>query len=374
MAVDIPVARRSDKKTDKAHDILVLVSGGVDSAVSLRRLIAAGFTPFAATMLLPQFCGNVVNGKPVYEVPEEVAETAVRLTESLGVSHAVLDVRDIFLDRVIEPFANCYRSGLTPNPCVRCNPRMKFGLMRQWAENQLGVRMLATGHYAGIVEREGRHRLARVHPMDKDQSYFLYRIPPDDLACTRFPLSDVSEKSQVRAEARALGLAGADADDSMDICFLPEGDYRPLVVDGASPGPILDESGKELGWHNGYMNFTVGQRKGFGIGFGRPMYVLRLDPEKNAVVVGPRESAHRYDVLAHDLVIHDADTLRRGGRVWAKIRSSGRPRQAEVIEFTDSILHVRFDEPVFAPAPGQHLVIYDDAGLILGGGEICINN
>jgi tRNA (5-methylaminomethyl-2-thiouridylate)-methyltransferase len=353
---------------------MVLVSGGVDSAVSLRRLIAAGFTPFAVTMLLPQFCGNVSDGKSVYEVPEGVAETAVSLTESLGVSHAVLDVRDIFIDRVIEPFAGCYRSGLTPNPCVRCNPRMKFGLMREWAEKELGVRMLATGHYAGIVERDGRHRLARVHPVDKDQSYFLYRIPPDDLAFTRFPLSDVSEKSEVRAEARALGLAGADADDSMDICFLPEGDYRPLVVDAALPGPIVDESGKELGRHNGYMNFTIGQRKGFGIGFGRPMYVLRLDPEKNAVVVGPRESAHRRDVLAHDLVVHDAGSLKSGSKVWAKIRSGGRPRQAEVTDFTDSLLRVRFDEPVFAPAPGQHLVLYDDDGVVLGGGEIRVKS
>ncbi len=370
MATDVPVASRNDRMTEKPYDILVLVSGGVDSAVSLRRLMAEGYTPFAVTMLLPQFCGSVVDGKPVYTVPEKVAETAVRLTESLGVSHAVLDVRDIFLAGVIEPFASCYRSGLTPNPCVRCNPRMKFGLMRQWAEQEIGVRMLATGHYAGIVQRDGQSRLARVHPVDKDQSYFLYRIPPEDLAFTRFPLSDVSEKSVVRAEAKALGLAGADADDSMDICFLPEGDYRPLVSGSATPGPILDELGKELGRHSGYMNFTIGQRKGFGIGFGKPMYVLRLDPEKNAVVIGPRESAYRHDVLAHDLVIHDRDSLRRGGRVWAKIRSGGRSRPAEVTEFTDTVLRVRFDEPVFAPAPGQHLVLYDEDGVILGGGEI----
>lgn len=351
-------------------DLVLLASGGVDSAVALAVLREQGLRPFAVTLLLPHFAGLDKNGSPVFDHDDAPGRAAAELARKLDVSHAILDFRQVFRDLVAAPFVASYRSGLTPNPCVRCNPDVKFGLVREWAAGTLGVRVVATGHYASLVERDGRVRLKRSRFFEKDQSYFLYRLPPAELAETRFPLADFADKDAVRRRARELGLAVSEAKDSQDVCFLPDGDYRPLVGGAGEPGPILDEDGREIGSHDGAVNFTIGQRKGLKTGFGKPMYVLAVDPSRNAVVIGPREAAGQRRVVARDLVVHAPDAVLPGASVFAKIRSGGTPRPAVVESRDADRLAVVFAEPVFAPAPGQHLVLYDADGLVLGGGEI----
>ena len=374
MSIEVPILSRSDRGGQRPYDLVLLASGGVDSAVGLATLAEAGLNPFAVTLVLPHFAGRNESGEATFADAPATAKAADDLCQRLGVSNAILDLRELFQNLVIDPFVTNYRCGLTPNPCVRCNPDLKFGFVRRWAMENLGVRILASGHYAGLVEIAGKTRLARVHRLEKDQSYFLYRLPPADLPYTRFPLSSIADKDAVRAEARRIGLPVAEAADSMDICFLPEGDYRPLVAGSNQPGPILDVNGREIGRHDGCINFTIGQRKGFKTGFGKPMYVLRILAQQNAVVIGPREEVGQRVVAARDLVVHDPEAITPKSRVMAKIRSGGHPHPAEVIASSSDSLAVGFDEEVFAPAPGQHLVLYDDNGVVLGGGEIVLRD
>ncbi len=370
MPAAIPVLSRVERQAGRQPDAVVLVSGGVDSALALALLQRQGYSLFALTLLLPHFSGLAEDGSRLFGDSAAAVKPAETLCAAMGVSHAVLDLRQVFHNLVIAPFANAYRGGRTPNPCVRCNPLVKFGLARAWAEQEVGCDVVATGHYAGIVATAQGKRLTRIHDIDKDQSYFLYRLPAGDCERTLFPLAAFADKEAVRSEARALGLAVSETKDSQDICFLPGGDYRPLVAENDQPGDILDCNGTILGRHRGSVNFTVGQRKGFGIGFGKPMYAVRIDPEQNSVTVGTRSEAEQETVTAADLVIHDAAAAQPGSRVWAKIRSGGQPRPAQVTTFRPDRLTVRFGQPVFAPAAGQHLVLYDADGLVVGGGEI----
>ncbi|MDR0361716.1 MAG: tRNA 2-thiouridine(34) synthase MnmA [Planctomycetota bacterium] len=351
-------------------DVALLASGGVDSAVALHLLREAGRTPVAVTLRLACYSGRDGDGRPAYSSPARAVESAAELAERLGVPHAVLDIGEDFVRRVIDPFAKAYRSGLTPSPCVYCNPEVKFGFARRFVRSEFGIDVLASGHYAVVEERAGAARLFRHRGLDRDQSYFLYRLAPDDLRRTLFPLAAVGGKDEVRSLARRLGFAAAEADDSMDVCFLPGGEYRELTSPIPSPGPILDTAGREVGRHDGCANFTVGQRKGLKKGFGKPMYVVEVIPADNAVVIGAREDVMAGRAAAGNVVAHAADELAPGARVFAKIRSGGAARPAVVVRAAGGVLAVDFDDPVFGPAPGQHLVLYDADGMVLGGGEI----
>jgi len=286
--------------------IAVGLSGGVDSAVSALLLKERGHEVVGVTMAL----GRADEAK----TQAEAREVAARL----GIPFEVADLASDWTRDVLRYVADEYRGGRTPNPCIRCNEFVKFGLLPRWAFATLGCDRFATGHYARLEPGwDGRTRLFRAADKSKDQSYFLYRVAPDVLARTLFPLGGLT-KPEVREIGRRAGFAAADRADSQDFCG---GDVRTLVGAAPRPGEIVRASdGKVLGTHNGYWNYTVGKRKGLGVGGGTPYYVVGLDAARNVVLVGTREEAVRRDLTLRDCVGEIDLSLP------VKVRSAGEPR------------------------------------------------
>ena len=336
--------------------VAVLMSGGVDSSVAAWLLREEGWEGVGVTLRL-------------FSPGDDAAPGVCRF---LGMPHVFFDARQLFEDRVLSPFRRGYARGETPSPCVGCNAALKFGLAWEVARSLPGVSFIATGHYARILHRPEGVRLARARDLRRDQSAFLYALPPEVLPRTLFPLGELS-KEEVRARARRAGLPTALRRDSMDLCFAGVEGYRS-VLDPAllrRPGPILDEEGHELGIHPGIVHFTPGQRQGLGIASPVPLYVLRVDPFRQALVVGPRERALAREVEARQPRLLAPDLIFPGARVWGKVRAPGPLTPGTVELLTEDRLRCRFDEPVFAPAPGQHLVLYGEEGnVVAGGGEI----
>jgi tRNA-specific 2-thiouridylase len=252
-----------------------------------------------------------------------------------------------------------------------CNTFLKFDRVWNFLENTFGVRHLATGHYARIVDHDGVARLARADDRQKDQSYFLYGMARDRLSQLLLPLGSLS-KPQVRELARRHKLPVAQRPESMELCFAGEGNYRRALdpeSDGRS-GPILDLSGKVIGQHTGIANYTIGQRRGLGIAAGQPMYVVRINPIENSVTIGSIAEACRRRVTAERMNILSPDQLFSGAQLYGKIRSTGEPAGCVVVRLDERVISVDFDEPVFAPTPGQHLVLYDEQGRVVAGGTL----
>ena len=344
--------------------VAVLMSGGVDSSVVALLLQQAGWKVLGITMKLPvaEGCGHAV--------PCCGAEAAL-VCHALGVPHYFLDAEGAFRALVVEPFCRLYLQGHTPSPCVDCNTLLKFGLVWDLVEANFGVSHLATGHYAQVVEVGGRSRLARAADLAKDQSYFLYGVARERLGSLLLPLGALT-KAEVRRRARAAGLAVAERPESMELCFAGEGDYRrALPADAAtSPGPILNGAGAIIGRHDGIAHFTLGQRHGLRVAVGKPLYVTRILPAENAIVVGTREEASRREVWAAEINALAPELLRVGRRLWGKIRSHGEPEACTVAAVSAAGVAVVFDSPQFAPAPGQRLVLYDEHGTVVAGGTI----
>lgn len=319
--------------------VAVGLSGGVDSAVSALLLKAQGHEVIGVTMSL----GRADEAK----TQADAREVAGRL----GIPFAVADLASDWARDVLRYVSDEYRGGRTPNPCIRCNERVKFGLLPRWAFATLGCDRFATGHYARLEPGpDGRMRLLRAVDRSKDQSYFLYRIAPDILARTIFPLG-ARTKPEVRAIGREAGFAAADRADSQDFCG---GDVRTLI--GAAPrtGEIVRASdGKVLGQHSGYWNYTIGKRKGLGIGGGTPYYVIGLDATRNVVFVGTKEEAVRYDLELCDCVGEIDLSLP------VKVRSAGEPRLLK--------------DGIAGLAPGQSAVFYR-GDEVVGGGIIVGTN
>lgn len=313
--------------------IAVGISGGVDSAVSALLLKEQGHEVIGVTMSL----GRADEAKTQAEARE--------VADRLGIRFAVADLASDWARDVLRYVSDAYRGGRTPNPCIRCNERVKFGLLPRWAFATLGCDRFATGHYARLVPGpDGRTRLLRAVDKSKDQSYFLYRIAPDILARTVFPLG-ARTKTEVRAIGRAAGFAAADRADSQDFCG---GDVRSLI--GAAPrtGAIVRAAdGKVLGTHSGYWNYTIGKRKGLGIGGGTPYYVIGLDAARNEVRVGTKEEAVRYDLELRDCVGEIDLSLP------VKVRSAGDPRLLK--------------DGIAGLAPGQSAVFYRGDEVVGGG-------
>ncbi|MCE7959440.1 MAG: tRNA 2-thiouridine(34) synthase MnmA, partial [Acidobacteria bacterium ACB2] len=268
--------------------IAVAMSGGVDSSAAALLLARQGAEVVGLSMHLWGGGDGREEGRCC---TLEDLSTARRAAERIGIPHYVLNLEERFREAVVRPFAESYLAGETPIPCQACNTDLKFGRLYDYAE-MLGAEFVATGHYARTGFRDGRYRLYRGRDHDKDQTYYLFGLTQRQLAMARFPLGEMT-KAQVRELASKFRLKTRDKPESMEICFVPEGDYRAVVArhdpSALRPGPIVDTRGRPLGEHGGVAQFTIGQRRGIGIAAERAYYVVRLEPQTNTVVVGDEE-------------------------------------------------------------------------------------
>jgi tRNA-specific 2-thiouridylase len=351
--------------------VVVAMSGGVDSSVVAGLLAAEGYDVVGVTLQLYDH-GAALRKKGACCAGQDIHD-AKRVAERLGMPHYVLNYQERFRRQVIEDFAESYARGETPIPCIRCNERIKFGDLLVLAR-ELGADALATGHYARRSMGENGPELHRAADAARDQSYFLFATTREQLAMLRFPLGDMA-KRHVREIAHGLELAVAGKADSQDICFVPQGRYSDAVArvkpGAAEPGEIVDINGRILGGHRGIIHFTVGQRKGLGLsGNAEALFVVRLDPEKRQVVVGPREALRTRAIeLSHINWLGDPGS--RSVSCLVKVRSTRPPTPARVIFSGGTSAEVEFALGEEALAPGQACVFYEETGTrVLGGGWI----
>ena len=354
----------------KAPKVVVGMSGGVDSSVAAKRLSEQGYEVLGVTLKVWEEEDETTASKRWQERGCCKVGIAKHVAELLGISHQVIDTRESFQQGVINDFIGGYLQGTTPNPCVRCNERVKFGGLFHVAQ-ELGAEYIATGHYASIQRDEsGRYFLGCGRDSKKDQSYFLYRIPAKWLPKMLLPLGAM-EKPQVWAEAEAMGLPVDELKESQEICFVTQGDYRAFLKEHApqasQPGSFIDVEGRELGQHEGVAFYTPGQRKGLGIATGNRMYVQRVVPDLNLVVLGPPENLDSKICQVADLNIFSYDSLRDGQRLAVKFRYGSPPVPATVSWENEHSLKVTFDTSVRALSPGQSAVFYDGERVVGGG-------
>ncbi len=350
-----------------SRKVLIGMSGGVDSSVAAMVLQKAGYEVTGVTM-------HLYAGEQACEisdcVPAEITD-AKRVCDRLGIEHLVFEDTQLFRQQVIDPFADAYLHGETPNPCVTCNRRIKFGAMLDRAL-EMGFDAVATGHYARVVRREDGRYLLEAADTGKDQSYVLYSLTQHQLAHTIFPIGEYA-KSAIRQMALDAGLPVASKPDSQDICFVRDRDYAGFIgrYTGSSmpPGEFVDQAGNVIGTHMGLIHYTIGQRKGLGTAFGEPMYVTAIEPETNRIVLGPDGSQYRSELTADDLNWISVPEPVSGMRVQAKVRYQARPAGAVLEPLSDGSVRVIFDEPQRSVTPGQAVVFYD-GNLVVGGGTI----
>ena len=336
--------------------VMIAMSGGVDSSVAAHLLLKSNMSLCGATLHL--------TGMPTSD--------AKAAADRLGISFYAFDERESFRKTVIQDFIDSYERGETPNPCIVCNEKIKFGLLLNKAI-ELGCDGVATGHYAKLSydSGSGRTLLLRAKDAAKDQTYMLYRLSQEQLARSVFPLGDLT-KAEIREIAMDIGLPNAQKPDSQDICFVPDGDYGAVLelLKGAAypDGDFVDETGKVLGHHKGLIRYTVGQRKGLGIALGAPAFVLSKNAEKNQVVLGSEAGLFSNRVYARDVNWIAIDDVTDGMEVTAKIRYSQKETKAKLYKTEDGVL-AEFTEPQRAAAPGQSMVFYDGE-VVVGGGYI----
>jgi tRNA-specific 2-thiouridylase len=346
--------------------IAVAMSGGVDSSVALYLLKEAGYDVVGITAWIISGSGRCCDNGVV---------DAVKVCDQLGVEHHAIDLRKDFAEGIIKEFHESYAQGETPIPCISCNNDIKWGSLLSYSLSKLGATHLASGHYAKIVQDENGLHLYRPQEENKDQSYMLWGLTPQQLSATVFPLADL-DKSEVRKIANDSGLCVASKPESQDICFVSNGmtnsDYL-LKILGEKPGNIIEiDSGKILGQHKGSFNYTYGQRKGLGIAHSEPLYVVKIDSKSNSVFVGTKDKLAGQVAKAKNRNLIN-NYLGDDFEALVKIRYNSDPTPARVKLCGDNEIEVEFYEPVTAITPGQALAIYDlETGLeLIGGAWIC---
>jgi len=347
------------------------MSGGVDSSVAAAILKERGYEIIGVTMKV--WDGEALPGDETRHGcygpgEEEDIEDARKVAQVLGIPLYTFDLRQEYKAQVLDYFCHEYLSGRTPNPCIRCNSRVKFdALLKKARDSGLEFDYFASGHYARVEYDESKHRylLKKAKDMAKDQSYFLFSLSREYLGDFLFPLGSYT-KGEVRKLARALGLGIDHKPESQNFIT---GGYSTLMEAVAKPGPILNKEGKILGEHRGIPFYTIGQRKGLGISYREPLYVTGIDQGKNAVTVGTKEEVYRDGLLASDLNWIAIEEFKRPIEVKARIRYLHKEAEAMVIPLEEDKVRVKFKEPQMAITPGQAVVFYDD-DTVVGGGTI----
>lgn len=351
--------------TEKDRRVLLAMSGGVDSSVAALKLTEAGYQPVGLTLKL--WCHG---GHKNFTT---IRKRAGRVCHQLGIPHAVLDIETEFEEGVVRPFVDEYLSGRTPNPCVFCNRLIKWRHLIEYADRE-GISWVATGHYARLFRprADGRFELRRARDARKDQSYALWRLRQDQLRRTLFPMGDLAKAEAVRI-AREKGLIDGLPAESQDICFLPDNDYREFLASYVPQrlariprGELVDEQGNIVGKHAGYYHFTIGQRKGFGRGFGGRRYVKAIDAKCNRIVIAENEKLMSSRMLIEQLNWVSVVPQRElEGVVKIRYNHKGVKCRSQMRE--DGKMMVKFEQPQRAVTPGQSAVIYADDRVLLGG-------
>jgi tRNA-specific 2-thiouridylase len=373
--------------------VIVGMSGGVDSSVTAHLLKEQGYAVEGISFILYEArLKNTFTGCCSIEAINDAHRTA----EHIGVKHAAVDLRNEFIQKVIEPFIEAYSQGITPNPCILCNKHIKFPYLLKIACER-NADFIATGHYARVEksqesgvrsqESDGTFLLKKGIDPKKDQSYVLYVLKKEELYRLKLPLGE-KRKDEVREIARSLDLPAAKRPESQEICFIEDRNYFKFLEHLAESieGPIIDvETGSVLGSHKGLHLYTIGQRKRLGITTGRPLFVTRIDPSKNAIYVGPREAAMMKEFIVEDInwLIKSAEVQKCESaeaerikaselpsfRASVKVRSMMKDEPATISILDNNTLKVIYDEPQWAPAPGQSAVFYN-GDVVIGGGVI----
>ena len=353
------------------------MSGGVDSSAAALLLKQQGYEVSGCTLKL--YDGNEEGITDAADITTRTCcslsdvEDARMVCYKIGIEHFVFNFKDFFTTHVIDKFSESYINGKTPNPCILCNRHIKFEKMLHRAL-ELGFDGIATGHYAKIEqdEKSGRYLLMRSSDRHKDQTYVLYTMTQFQLARTLFPLWNL-DKRKIREAAEENGLINARKPDSQDICFIPDGDYAKFISEYTGrdfpEGDFLDTDGNVIGKHGGIHRYTIGQRKGLGVTFGKPMFVCGKDAEKNTVTLGDSDSLMKTVVEAEDVNLISVPDVTAPMRVTAKTRYNMQDAPGILERAGDSRIKVTFDTPQRAPAPGQALVVYD-GDIVVGGGTI----
>ena len=350
--------------------VIAAMSGGVDSSVTAALLLEQGFDVIGVTMQIWDVGRTGV--EDVGCSSQVTVEDAKQVAYKLGIPHYVMNFHDIFEEKVINYFTAEYLRGRTPNPCIACNRYVKFQALLNEGLG-LGAKYIVTGHYArlGFSERYGRYTICRPTDRKKDQTYVLYGLTQRQIARTMMPLGDYT-KEQVRKMAVDFGLPVAGKAESQDICFVHDDNYRNFLRERTTdikPGPFLNLKGEVIGKHKGIPFYTVGQRRGLGLAAGERIYVVKIDPENNAITLGPEEAILGTALIAKDVNLILYDKLEGPVEVEAQVRYNGKPALATLTPLTGGVVSVRFHTPQRSITPGQAVVFYND-DCVVGGATI----